>query len=140
MSTKTLTIILMMGATTISFLCSYFMKLTLDNVEQFLAVAAVVLMDGFFGMIAGIKREGFKTFKALGVLKTLGVWWIILGAILAVEKGFTGSGWMSETIIIPFLLFQIVSALKNASMAGFIKIDILNVILDKIDSHKGTRK
>ena len=46
---------------------------------------------------------------------------------------------MSETIIIPFLIFQLISALKNASMAGFIKMDLLNQILDKIDNHKGIR-
>lgn len=134
------TLLILAATTTMSFLMSYFMELTLGNAEQFLGVACVVLLDGFFGIIAGIKREGFKTFKALSVLRTLGVWWIILGAILAVEQGFTGSGWMSETIIIPFLIFQIISALKNASMAGFIKMDLLNQILDKIDNHKGVRK
>jgi hypothetical protein len=140
MSTKTLLALILMSTATVSFICSYFMELTLDNADQFLAVACVVLLDGFFGIIAGIKREGFKTFKALSVLRTLGVWWIILGAILAVEKGFTGAGWMSETIIIPFLVFQIISALKNASMSGFIKTDLLNTVLDKIDNHKGIRK
>ena len=139
MSTKSILSIILMGTATLSFLASYFMELTLNNAEQFLAVACVVLMDGFFGIIAGIKREGFKTFKALSVLRTLGIWWVILGAILAVEKGFTGAGRMSETIIIPFLVFQIISALKNASMSGFIKIDLLNLILDKIDKHKGIR-
>lgn len=137
MTTKTT--LLIFATTTMSFLFSYFMELTLGNVEQFLGVACVILLDGFFGVIAGIKREGFKTFKALSVLKTLGVWWIILGAILSVEKGFTGAGWMSETIIIPFLVFQLISALKYASMAGFIKMDLLNTILDKIDNHKGIR-
>ena len=56
-----------------------------------------------------------------------------------IEKGFIGAGWLSETIIIPFMVFQLISALKNASMAGFIKMDLLNKILDKIDSHKGFR-
>jgi len=134
------TLLILTATTTMSFLMSYFMELTLGNAEQFLGVACVVLLDGFFGIIAGIKREGFKTFKALSVLRTLGVWWIILGAILSVEKGFVGAGWMSETIIIPFLIFQLISALKNASMAGFIKMDLLNEILDKIDNHKGVRK
>lgn len=134
------TLLILTATTTMSFLFSYFMELTLGNAEQFLGVACVVLLDGFFGIIAGIKREGFKTFKALSVLRTLGVWWIILGAILSVEKGFVGAGWMSETIIIPFLIFQLISALKNASMAGFIKMDLLNEILDKIDNHKGVRK
>jgi fucose 4-O-acetylase-like acetyltransferase len=57
-----------------------------------------------------------------------------------VEKGFVGAGWLSETIIIPFMVFQLISALKNASMAGFIKMDELNKILDRIDKHKGFRK
>ena len=133
------TLILVSVSATLSFLGSYFLDLTLGNVEQFLGIAAVVLLDGFFGIIAGIKREGFKTYKALKVLRTLGVWWVILGAILAVEKGFLGSGWLSETIIIPFLLFQLISALKNASMVGLIHIDLLNQLLDKIDKHKGER-
>lgn len=133
-------LILISVSATLSFLGSYFLDLTLGNVEQFLGIAAVVLLDGFFGIIAGIKREGFKTYKALKVLRTLGIWWVILGAILAVEKGFVGSGWLSETIIIPFLLFQLISALKNASMVGLIHIDLLNQLLDKIDKHKGERK
>jgi phage-related holin len=132
-------LILVSVSATLSFLGSYFLDLTLGNIEQFLGIAAVVLLDGFFGIIAGIKREGFKTYKALKVLRTLGVWWVILGAILAVEKGFVGSGWLSETIIIPFLLFQLISALKNASMVGLIHIDLLNQLLDKIDKHKGER-
>jgi hypothetical protein len=56
-----------------------------------------------------------------------------------VEKGFPGTGWLSETIIMPFIVFQIMSALKNASLAGFIQNDLLNTILDKIDKHKGGR-
>jgi hypothetical protein len=139
MTTKSITLLILASTATLSFLGSYFLDLTLGNAEQFLGIAAVVFLDGFFGIIAGIKREGFKTFKALSVLRTLGVWWIILGAILAVENGFVGAGWLSETIIIPFLIFQIISALKNASMSGFIKMDLINFILDKIDKHKGVR-
>lgn len=138
MTIKPLTILLT-GTTLLSFILSYAYGLTIDNITQFLAVAVVIMTDGFFGIIAGIKREGFKTFKAFKILKTLGVWWIILGTILAIEKGFIGAEWMSETIMIPFLLFEIISILKNASMAGFIKIDLVNVILDKIDNHKGIR-
>lgn len=123
----------------VGFFCSYFMDLTMNNAEQFLAVAAVLLLDGFFGIIAGIKREGFKTYKSLKVLKSLVTWEVILTAILMIEKGFTGTGWLSETIIAPFIAFQLISALKNASMAGFIKNELLNIILDKIDKHKGER-
>ena len=125
---KTSTVLLSI-VTVVSFTCSYFFNLTMDNIEQYLALTAVVFIDGFFGTIAGIKREGFKTYKALKILKTYFAWLIILTTILMIEKGFVGSGWMSETILIPFLVFQLISALKNASMAGFIKIEEVNSIL-----------
>jgi hypothetical protein len=131
--------IIMALSTFCGFMMSYFMKLTADNVEQYLAVVSVMLLDGFFGIIAGIKREGFKTYKALRVLKNIFAWELILTAILSIELGFAGTAWLSETILAPFLVFQLISALKNASMAGFIKNELLNEILDKIDRHKGER-
>jgi phage-related holin len=124
----------------LAFICSYFMELTMQNAEQYLAVATLIFADGFFGVIAGTKREGFKTYKALKILKTLVFWIIILTLILVIEKSIPGAGWLSETILMPLVVFQLISVLKNASMSGFIKIEILNKILDKIDSHKGLRE
>lgn len=126
-------------ATMISFIFTYFFNLTIDNSDQYLGLIAVVLLDGFFGIIAGTKREGFQTRKALKVLRTLVTWIIFLTVLLSVEKGYPGTSWLSETILIPFIVFQVISALKNASMAGWIKSEVLNKILDKIDNHKGDR-
>jgi phage-related holin len=126
--------------TTMTFISTYFYNLTLDHVEQYLALIAVVLFDGFFGIVAGVKREGFQTFKALKVLRTTVTWIVILTVLLLVEKGFPGTSWLSETILVPFMVFELMSALKNASMAGFIQADILNKILDKFDTHKGDRQ
>jgi len=125
--------------TTMSFICSYFLELYMGNIEQYLALVAVVFIDGFFGITAGIKREGFQTRKAVRVLQRAIVWIGFLTVILMVEKGFTGTAWLSETIIVPFIILQLISALKNASMSGFIKIEELNKLLDRIDNHKGLR-
>jgi hypothetical protein len=124
---------------TIGFVCSYFMEITMQNAEQYLAITALIFADGFFGVIAGVKREGFKTYKAVKILKNLLFWIIFLTVILGIEANFSGTFWLSETIITPLIIFQLISALKNASMAGFVKIDELNRILDKIDKHKGER-
>jgi hypothetical protein len=124
---------------TAGFVCSYFMEITMQNAEQYLAITALIFADGFFGVIAGIKREGFKTYKAVKILKNLLFWIIFLTVILGIEANFSGTFWLSETIITPLIIFQLISALKNASMAGFVKIDELNRILDKIDKHKGER-
>jgi phage-related holin len=127
-------------STSVGFICAYFLNLTLENAEQYLAVVAVMLLDGFFGVIKGIKTEGFQTRKALKVLQTIFTWIIILTSILMIERGFPGTGWLSETIITPFIVFQLLSALKNASLAGFIQNELLNEILDRFDKHKGKRK
>jgi phage-related holin len=123
----------------LTFIWAYFFNLALTNSDQYLALAAVVMVDGFFGVIAGIKREGFQTCKAIKVLRTLVTWIVLLTVLLMVEKGFKGTSWLSETVLVPFIVFQLMSALKNASMAGFIKMEALNSILDKFDNHKGNR-
>lgn len=137
---KTSLIITLSMSTLVAFIGTYFLNLTLDNANQFLAVSVVIFADGFFGVWAGAKREGFKTFRALKVLKTFGFWVVMLGCILAIEKGFTGTLWLSETIIAPFLVFQLISVLKNASMVGIVKNELLTQILDKLDKHKGERE
>jgi len=138
-SMKTTSLIALSFTTIVSFICSYVYKLTMDNFEQYMSLIAVVMLDGFFGVLAGIKREGFRTNKAIKVLRTTFAWILILTVLLLVEKGFKGTAWLSETVIIPFIVFQIISALKNASMIGWIPSTLLNDILDKIDLHKGER-
>ena len=137
---KTSLIIILTLTTACAFIGSYFMELTADNIEQYISVALIIFADGFFGVWAGTKREGFKTFKALKVLKTLGFWIIMLSAILSIEQGFTGTSWLSETIMAPFLVFQLISIFKNASMVGIVKNELLIQILDKLDKHKGERE
>jgi phage-related holin len=137
---KTTALAIILSTTTmLTFICSYFFNLSITHYEQYLALIAVVFIDGFFGVIAGTKREGFQTRKAIKVLQTTAVWVLILTVLLSVEQAFRGTGWLSETILVPFMVFQLISALKNASMAGFIKATVLNRILDALDNHKGGR-
>ncbi len=136
---KTLLISTLTLTTICAFIGSYFMELTADNIEQYLSVALVIFADGFFGVWAGTKREGFQTFRALKVLKTFGFWIVMLSAILSIEKGFSGTSWLSETIMAPFLVFQLISIFKNASMVGVVKNELLVQILDRLDKHKGER-
>jgi len=65
---------------------------------------------------------------------------MFLDGVFGIIAGTKGTAWLSEVVIVPFMVFQLVSALKNASMAGYIKVGLLNEILDKIDNHKGKRQ
>ena len=136
----TIKLIILGIASFFTYLCTYFLNLSMANFEQYLAVVAVLWLDGVFGVWAGCKREGFRTYKALKVIRNTFVWLTILTVILMVEKGFSGTAWLSEVIIVPFMILQLISALKNASMVGLIKNELLNEILDRIDRHKGFRR
>lgn len=134
------TTILYITTTFFAFIGTYFFNLGADNAEQYLAVVSAVLIDGFFGVWAGTKIEGFQTKKGIKVLTTLLTWIIFLTGILLIEKGFQGTSWLSETVCAPFILFQLISAFKNAERAGLIKNELLTVLLDKIDKHKTAGK
>jgi phage-related holin len=137
---KTTKLILLSSMMSFGFICSYFMELTMQNAEQYLAITTLIFADGFFGVIAGVRREGFKTYKAIKILRTLLFWIIMLTVILVIEKSIPGAGWLSETLLMPLVIFQLISVLKNSSMAGFVKVEVLNQILDRIDKHKGIRR
>lgn len=136
---RTLQATLLTLTTAFAFIGTYFLHLAADNIEQYLSVGFVIFADGYFGIWAGMKREGFITNKAIKVLKTFGFWVVMLSAILTIEKGFAGTSWLSETIMAPFLVFQLISIFKNASMVGIVKNELLVQILDKLDKHKGER-
>ena len=119
-----------------TFLLSYVFNISIVYWEQYFALTIVILLDGIFGIIAGTKREGFKTFKSLKIFKSLFSWIVILTTILIVEKAFPFAFWLSETFISPVIIFYLISALKNASSSGFIKAKLLNQIMEKIDQHK----
>lgn len=119
-----------------TFICSYFLEIYMSSPDQYIGVIAVSFLDGIFAIIANYKKEGFKTNKAIKILKTISFWIIILTVILIIEKAFSGTSWLSEVIIVPFIVFQLISTLKNASLAGYIKVSLLNDILNKIDKHK----
>jgi len=121
---------------TISFVMSYFMKVAFPYWDQYLGLALVILLDGFFGVVAGVKREGFKTFKALKIFKSLFTWFLILTTALVTEKAFPYASWISETFILPVIVFYLISAIKNASSSGFIRSEVVNKIMEKIDQHK----
>lgn len=135
---KTTLILTFTLSTLLAFICSFFLHLTSTYPERYLAICTVVFADGFFGIWAGIRREGFKTYKALKVIKTLVFWIFALTVVLSLEKAWNIGGWISETIIVPFMVFQLISILKNASMAGFLQHDVIAAILNRVDLHKGT--
>ena len=120
----------------LTFIASYVFGFVLNNIDQFAAITAVVILDALFGFVVALTKGTFETRKALKFVWKFAGYTSLLAALLIVEAGFKGAFWLSETIIVPILLFQVVSILKNMSLAGIIPGELLKKILLKVDKYK----
>jgi phage-related holin len=110
--------------------------LFIAEVYQFLAILLVVLLDASLAMARAYKIGSFETNKALiGVVKLV-VFWALLATVLIIEKGFPFASFFSEAILLPIIVFQIISIIKNLHLLGFISGALADKILNNIDNHK----
>ena len=119
----------------LAFLLASVKLLFLDNIYSYIAITFVVLMDFLFGMIRAYKQKEFETNQALKVVYYLPVYWVIITVVILIEKAQPSAFWLSETIIMPILVFQLISMLKNISEAELIKSPLITKILENIDNY-----
>lgn len=120
----------------IGAIIGYFTNMLNENSNAFVAIAMVVFADFFSGVLKAIVNNNFMTRKALKVIYYLFTYWVVLAVTLSIEKGFTYSSWMSEAIMLPIIVFQMISFLKNLSLIGIIPKGLLLKILENIDDYK----
>lgn len=122
--------------TAIAFVFGYFKIICLDNQNLFIAIAVVVIIDWLFGVALSFKNKVFETQKALKIIYYLGAYWLILFAVLSIEKGYPSAFWLSEAIIMPILTFQIISMVKNLILLNLITNSVAKEIFKNIDKYK----
>lgn len=131
MKTKTLIYAFSFGA-----ISAEWIQLLLDAQHQFVAIFTVVVLDAFFGICKAFKLGNFETKKTFKAVYMLVGFWLLLATVLSIEKAYPFADFLSEAIIMPILLFQVISTLKNMQLLGLITNDTLGKILAKIDKHK----
>ena len=122
--------------TLFGFIVGYFTDIFTNNAHAFMAVSIVVFVDFFFGVLKGIKTNTFELAKASKVILYFIVYNLVLAMALSIEKGFSYAYWVAEAVMIPILIFQIISALKSLSLAGYLPKGVITNIINNIDSYK----
>lgn len=115
---------------------AYFNIVLIENQNLFIAMIMVVVGDWFFGTIAAVKNGTWETNKALKLIYYLFAYSIIIFVVLSIEKADKTTSFLSTIIIMPILIFQTISMLKNASLIGWIPKGLLLELLKKIDQYK----
>lgn len=131
MKTKILLYAFSFGAIT-----SQWIEMLVDAQNQFIAIFFVVLLDAVFGIAKAFKLGNFETKKTFKAVFMLVGFWLLLATVLTIEKGFPFASFLSEAILLPILLFQLISILKNMHLVGLINNTVLTKILSNIDKHK----
>lgn len=131
MKTKLLIYAFSFGAIT-----SQWIEMLVDAQHQFIAIFFVVLLDALFGIAKAFKLKNFETKKTFKAVYMLVGFWLLLATVLTIEKGFPFASFLSEAILLPILLFQLISTLKNMQLVGLINNATLAKILANIDKHK----
>jgi hypothetical protein len=124
--------------TIFSFFLGYFQVITVGSSNLFMAVAIVVVIDFIFGSLNAVldPKKHWETRKALKIIYYLFTYWLMVFMVLAIEKAHPAAFFLSEAIILPILIFQTISILKNMSLLGLIPKGLLLEILKNIDSYK----
>jgi len=133
--------------TLFSLIFGYFNSMFLEKTDLFIAVLLVVCFDNILGQIIAIKIKKYnKRLKKWGTSwetqKALkGVYYIvgysaIVAVVLSIQKGFPAAGFLDEAVVLPILIFQLISILKNASILKFIPQGLLLQLLENIDNYK----
>ena len=120
----------------ISAMLGYMEVIIFENIDMFRAISFVVFIDFVFGVIKAIKFGRFRVNRAMKVVYYLVSYWMILFVVLSIEKSHSSAFWLSEAVFLPIIIFQLISALKNASLIGAIPQGLLLKILESIDKHK----
>ncbi|WP_341221063.1 phage holin family protein [Polaribacter atrinae] len=131
MKTKLIVYLFSFGAI-YSELIGYF----LTEKYQFIAIFFVVLLDALFGIAKAFKLGNFETKRTFKAVFMLVAFWLLLATVLTIEKGFPFASFLSEAILLPILVFQIISILKNMQLVGVLNNKVLTRILTNIDKHK----
>lgn len=125
----------------------YFNSMFLEKYDLFIAVLIIISVDNILGQIIAFKTPKFnKRLKKMGTAwetqKALkGAYYLIgysaiVAVVLSIQKGFLAASFLDEAVILPILLFQLVSILKNASLLGLIPQGLLLKLLENIDNYK----
>lgn len=127
---------LLLASSVFGGICSEAITIIINEKWQFISIALVVILDAFLGISRALIKKEFETQKAFKGIFMLVVFWAILGVVLSLEKGFPYASFLSEAILLPICLFQIISIIKNAHLLGMINGDLAQKILKNIDKHK----
>lgn len=122
--------------TGVSLLVSYIYNLALPHAAIFFAIIGVCFFDWVLGSVLAFKRGKWESRRAVKVFVYVLVYSTLLLILAQIEEAFVTTVWIVEGVMMPIILIQLVSVLKNMNKLGLISNELLKQFLDKIEKNK----
>ena len=122
--------------TAFSLIFSYVYQLALPHASIFFTIIGICFFDWGLGMALAFKRGKWESRRAVKVFVYILVYSFLLLILAQIEQAFVTAVWVVEGIMLPIILIQLVSVLKNLNKLGLISNELLNSFLAKIDKNK----
>lgn len=118
-------------------LSSYWLNLFNEVEPKAVAIVAVLSLDTATGILSSLsKGVKFNVRKFVtGYIGKLLTYVVFLFVFAIMQKGFS-IDWIDSVVFGTILTAELLSALKNSSDAGLIKLSLFNKIAEKITKHE----
>ena len=123
-------------AAIIGAIVGYIFDLVDGSRDAFVVIGFVLALDWVLAVILALTNKRFETRRALKILYSFVFYSTLLAVMLLIERGFDYASWLAEAVMLPLIIFQVVSILKNASLLGLVPQGVFLQILANIDQYK----
>lgn len=106
------------------------------HAAELIVMIVILILDWITGTMVALKNKKFQTRKALRSPMQIIGYFLIAVCVFEVEKVYPLLKFLEAAVILPIVVFNLISVMKNMALIGWIKKGILVKILDNIDTHK----
>lgn len=115
-----------------------FFNLAIEHAAEHILITIILLADFFSGMIRALKLKNFSTRRALDIVWQIAGYNIVIFMTYQIEQVYPSLSFLDEAVILPIVVFNFLSFLKNLTLIGVLKNEIVLKIFGNIDKYKET--
>lgn len=129
-------LIAVFGGFTFGSMAAWITHWIYDPYTTYLAIVGLIFADHVTGMAIAWKHDKFETRKALRVFWTICSHTGLLMFATTIARDNQTLFWLDEGLVIPIVLVNLLSLLKNLALLGFVKHEVAGLLYRKIDAYK----
>jgi phage-related holin len=124
------------GTFSIGAITGFIKDWIIDPPEVYIAIVVLVVCDWVSGVVIAVDKGDFRTDRALTILWRLFAHIALFYFATVFSKNVNVLFWMNEAMVAPIVIANLLSLMKNLTLLGVIKGDVILAFYKNIDKYK----